>query len=231
MFSFKDKISNIIENKKSVSLRFLSLTEQSTVINSTKHTQIAKLDGGYDGAELKRAYFYTNQDLITCFKIDYSTSKLTLTHQNILGTLLSIGVTRDSVGDILPKQGVFFVTKEIEKEIIESFTMINHVPIRLFEYDRANVYSETMFLNDHFTIDSMRLDNVVNKIIKKGRSEAQLMIEKDLVKLNHIIATKTTIKIKENDVISIRKFGRYKIIDCKNTSKKGKIIVNYAKYI
>ena len=94
MLSFSDKIQNIISHKQSVSLRFLSSYEQAQIQPLTK-TEDIHLYGGYDDAERKRAYFYTEQqDDITCFQIIYPEKHLTITHQNILGTLLSFSITR-----------------------------------------------------------------------------------------------------------------------------------------
>ena len=231
MINFKDKIKSIIDNQKSVSLRFLSLNEQSQIKNLTKHHPIVTLDGGYPEAELKRAYFYHNTSEITCYKLTYNKKQLTLTHQNMLGTLLSLGITKDSIGDILPTQGLFFVTNEIKEELKNSFTMIQHVPIELVEYNTNDIMSETSFLPFSFTIESLRLDNIAAKIMRKSRTEAQLHIQNDYVKVNHEVINKNTKLVKENDIISIRKHGRFIIKDCHNTSKKGKIIVNYQKYV
>jgi len=229
MITFKDKINNIIDNQKSVSLRFLSLNEQAQIINLVKDKSLYNLEGGYPEAELKRAYFYHQDNLISCFKIT-ANKHITLTHQNILGTLLSLSITKDSIGDILPKQGIFFTTKEIEKEVLNSFTKINNVPIEISLYNN-DIKSEQELSEARFTTDSMRLDLIVSKITCKSRNESNDIIKRELVKVNHIVTTKHTKTITENDIISIRKYGRYIILDNKNTSKKGKIIVKYAKYI
>jgi len=228
MISFKDKITNILENNKSVSLRFLSLEGQ---------TQLSKLKevilyGGFDQAEKKRAYFYQDiQDDIICFKINHNEKYLTLTHQNILGTLLSNSITIDSIGDILPKQGLFFVTKEISKEILNSFTKINNVSIELEVYNKDDVLPEKELEDYKTTLESLRLDLVVSKICKISRSKANEMITSELIKINHKTITKQTTIVKELDTISIRRFGRFIIKDTKNKSKKDKIILKYAKYI
>ncbi len=228
MFTFTDKITNILENNKSVSLRFLSLKEQTHL---TRKKDVL-LYGGYPDAEKKRAYFYQDiQDDIVCFKIVHNQKYLELTHQNILGTLLSNSITTDSIGDILPKQGLFFVTKEISKEIIQSFTKISNVAIELEVYNKEDIISEKELEELRTTLDSLRLDLVISKICKISRSKANVMLMKELIKINHQVLTKSTITIKEFDTISIRKYGRFIIKDTKNTSKKGKIIVKYGKYV
>lgn len=226
--NFKDKINNLLNNNKSVSLRFLSLEEQTYF---SKLSDV-KLYGGYKNAEKKRAYFFDNkEDNIILYKIIHNDKYLTLTHQNILGTLVSLGITIDSIGDILPKQGVFFATREISKEIKNSFTKISNVSIELIEYDKDLVHSENEFLESSVTLDSLRLDLVISKITNKSRNNSLEMIQKELVKVNHKAITKHTTFVNEDDVISIRKFGRFIILDTKKRSKKGKIVLKYAKYI
>lgn len=231
MISFKDRISNIVSSNKPTRLRFLSLSEQATVKGVMKYVDGIELSGGYDDSERKRAIFFTSDFKITCFSIKYNKKHLQLTHQNILGSILSLNITKDSIGDILPNQGVFFLTKEIEQEVINSFTSINRVPISLSIIDASDVTEERNFEDLRMTVSSMRLDSVISKIIKKSRSEAVEAINKELIQVNHSVETKTTKNLKDNDVLSIRKFGRYKILDSQSMTKKGKIIINYVKYI
>lgn len=228
MILFKDKIKNILDKQKSVTLRFLNLEEQSYL----KNIKDVTLYGGYKDAEKKRAYFFQEKATdIVCFKINYSDKYLDLTHQNILGTLLSLGITFDSIGDILPKQGVFFVTEEISKEVIESFIMINHTPISLSIYNSSYITNEIELEEHQTTVESMRLDLVISKITKTSRNNASLMIQKEHIKINHQVHTKPTTSLKENDIISIRKYGRILIQDTSKRSKKGKIVLLYSKYM
>ncbi len=82
-----------------------------------------------------------------------------------------------------------------------------------------------------FSVSSLRLDSIVSKITKKSRNISSLMIEDDLIKVNHLTSNKYTKLVNEEDVISIRKYGRFIIKDTKSTSKKGKIVVKYGKYV
>ncbi len=227
MLRFTDIISNIINSRKSVCLRFLTLDEQTHL----SRIKDAVLDGGYKDAERKRAYLFgAKLGNIIPVKIIYNQKYLTLSHQNILGTLLSLGITLDSIGDILPKQGVFFITEEISKEIFTSFREINHVAIDL-EVFKGDVHSEKELEEHRTTVESMRLDLIISKICKTSRSDAQTLIQKELIKLNHQIHIKPTTLIKNKDIISIRKYGRFQIIDSSSRSKKGKIVLIYAKYV
>ena len=230
----KDKVKGYLVNplKTSVRTKFLTLTEQAILINTLKNKVFFKLDGGYGNSELKRAVLYIDDEsFITCFKIKYNKKYLLLSHQNILGTLLSLSITKESIGDILANEDVFFITSELKEFIVNEFIKINNVAIILEEIDGSNLVRNIELEMSSFTVSSLRLDSIVSKIIKKSRNEALNMINNDLVKVNHLVSNKNTKSINEEDVISIRKYGRFIIKDTKNTSKKGKIIVKYGKYV
>lgn len=231
---FSDRVIGFLEYplNTSVKTKFLTLTEQAIIKNTLKNKVFFKFYGGYDNSELKRAIIYKDSDpFITCFKIIYNKKYLTLSHQNILGTLLSLSITKDSIGDILANEDVFFITSELKDFIINEFTKINGVSIELNEIDGSQLIRNILLEIDSFTVSSLRLDSIVSKITKKSRNSASVMILNDLVKVNHMITNKNTKYLNEEDVISIRKYGRFIVQDTKKTSKKGKIVVKYGKYV
>lgn len=67
----------------------------------------------------------------------------------------------------------------------------------------------------------MRIDAVLDGISRKSRVQIQKMIEANLVKLNWHDVMDSNIMVKENDVLSLRHFGRIKIEDISAT-RKGK---------
>jgi len=231
---FSDRVIGFIEHplNTSVKTKFLTLTEQAIIKNTLKNKVFFKFYGGYENSELKRAIIYKDSDpSITCFKIIYNKKYLTLSHQNILGTLLSLSITKDSIGDIIVNEDVFFITSELKDFIINEFTKINSVSIELMEIDGSQLIRNVLLEIDSFTVSSLRLDSIVSNITKKSRNLASEMILNDLVQVNHVITNKNTKYLNEEDVISIRKYGRFIIKDTKKTSKKGKIVVKYGKYV
>lgn len=231
---FSDKVKGYLEYPLNTAVRtkFLTLTEQATMKNILQSNIYFQLYGGYQNSELKRAVIFQDADpYITCFKITYNRKYLTLTHQNILGTLLSLSITKDSIGDILANQDIFFITSELSQYIKQEFTSINRVAIGLTEIDGSDIMKDISLDINHFSVSSLRLDSIVRQITKKSRNSASEMIENDLIQVNHLLVNKNTKLMKEEDILSIRKFGRFKILDTKKTSKKGKIVVKYGKYI
>ena len=227
---FLDKIKHY--NKDTVTTTmFLTKTEQQQIKNQLKHTVDFSIDGGYQNFERGRAFINTEVKNISCYRIDVKSSYLTLTHQNILGSLLSLNIKRETIGDIIPDQQVFFIISELDSFILNEFKSIGNAPITLEKIDGSTV-TRTEYLEENKAyVDSLRLDLIVSKLAKCSRNDASFKIESELVKVNHIPVTKSSKQVQEGDIISIRKKGRFKLLDTQNTSRKGKIILIYGKFI
>ena len=78
--------------------KFLDLNQQAILKNLLRKKVDFSLFGGYEGAELKRASINSNDNFdISCIKISYNPKYLALSHQNILGTLLSLSIEKSWV--------------------------------------------------------------------------------------------------------------------------------------
>ncbi|QMS85838.1 YlmH/Sll1252 family protein [Candidatus Xianfuyuplasma coldseepsis] len=226
--TLQERIQRAITNQRAVRFRFLTPQEQALVPQSDRIV----MDGGYPEAERKRLYLNTtSEDGIVCFRIHANDRFLELRHQNILGSLMSLSISRDSIGDILPRQQVFFVTSEIADEIRQSFRQIDRVTITLEEIDGAMIQPEQEYKSLTAIVPSMRLDNVVAKMTKTSRNLVQEWILAEQIHVNHFVVTKATKQITENDIVSIRHHGRFIIDDTSSRTKKGKIVINYRKFV
>lgn len=68
---------------------------------------------------------------------------------------------------------------------------------------------------------SLRLDAVVSAVTNLSRSQVKKMIEDGEVKLNWHLVAQSNIIVSVQDMLSIRHYGRYEIINL-TTTKKGK---------
>lgn len=234
-FGIKEKISGYLDQapaSQKVLTKFLTLSEQVIVQNMCKNRVDYQLFGGYQGAEKKRLAMYQQEDFdIICIKIHKNDAYLDLTHQNILGTLMSLSIQLDAVGDIIAEEGIFFIIQDLEDFILSELTHINNVPLELEVLEDVDFIRTVNLSDESSSISSLRLDAVVSKIARISRLDAANMISNDLIKVNQVLINKVTKTIQEEDIISIRKYGRFQIFDTKKRSKKGKIIMKYGKYL
>ena len=227
MISVIEKIQSALDRNEQTSFRFLSPAE---LVQLPKSDALI-LDGGYPDAERKRVYINHDTDsFVTCFRIQPADKQMILRHQDILGSLMSLSITRDSIGDILPKQNVFFIISELHEEVLRSFTSIGHTPISLSIIDGSTIVSEQDYIYDECIAESLRLDLIVAKLTKQSRLFAQEMIQKEWIKINHKVEMKPTKQLKEDDILSIRQSGRFQILDTSKRTKKDKIVVKYRKF-
>ena len=102
--------------------------------------------------------------------------------------------------------------------------LIEKDPYYLRDYKQE--YEECIII-----VPSIRVDAIVSKIINSSRSNALEKIKNGDIYLNYELLTKPTYMLKENDIFSIRKYGKYKFLGEINRTKKGSLVVKYLKYV
>ena len=80
-------------------------------------------------------------------------------------------------------------------------------------------------------VTSLRIDNVISKIIGVNRKDIIDKIKNKEVILNYEELTKTSYNLKENDVFSIKRYGKYKFVNVLNKTKKNNLVIKYLKYV
>lgn len=156
-----------------------------------------------------------------------------LSHRDFLGSLMSLGISRETVGDILPDDGfaVFFVLKDVAPYILSQLDKIGGTGIKLVEGLPFGLPAGKGFLEISKTVASQRLDCVVAALCNTGRSKACQLIETGLVSVNSLLAEKLTKMVGNGDKISIRGKGKYIIDSIQDRSRKGRIILKARKYL
>lgn len=157
----------------------------------------------------------------------------TLTHREFLGSFMSLGITRETVGDILIEEGraVVFFTKEVAPYVKEQIRKISNVGVEISEGFFGELPGKTGFLEISYTLSSARLDCVVASLAGTSRSEAADMIENKLVTVNSICCEKTVTLVRKADKISIRSKGKFIIESIDEKTKKGRLKLKAKKYI
>ncbi len=208
---------------------FLNIREQELYNSVFKNDNFYQLYGGYDAAEYKRAIYSTNYDFH--FKIVILSIKRTdnkeITHRHVLGTVMATGITRESVGDILINGEYIyvFVRETVANHLINEVTSICGIFVEMKITSSVNIEKQDDYQEKKIFVDSSRLDNVLSKVYNINRNYAKDLIEKEYVKVDHINVDKPTKKISVDSVISVRKYGRFKVLSNTGKSKSGKDVL------
>ena len=157
-----------------------------------------------------------------------------LRHQDILGSLLSLNISSSYLGDIIidGDNYYFYVLEELKKFVKDNLTVIGNNKVVVEEIDLSELVNyERKYEKCEKIVSSLRIDNVLSKIIGTNRDTIIEKIRDKEVILNNDVLTKITYILKENDTFSVRKYGKYKFVGVVNYTKKDNLIIEYLKYI
>ncbi len=156
-----------------------------------------------------------------------------LSHRDVLGSLMGLGLKREAVGEILTEDGraVIFVTDETASFVLNQLEKIGRVGVRLQKGFQAPLPDGGKLADFSVTIASDRLDCVVGALCGISRGRANEKIEQSLVLVNSIVSEKATRHINEGDVISVRSYGKFTVESISERTRKDRIVLRFKKYI
>lgn len=173
-------------------------------------------------------------DFISGIRIKNKSKFKKLTHKDYLGALMSLGIERSRTGDIyvFDDYADILVHRDIADYIIYNLDKIGHSKIEaeIISLDRVEYKEEEHEILDIIS-SSMRLDNLVKHLAKTSREKAGDIIRSGRVKVNHIPEDKASTELKEGDLLSISKAGRFKIHKICGRTRSGKIVIEIKHYV
>lgn len=217
---------------------FLSLDEQSTAVNQ-KYRSNYTLYGGYENAERKIIAFGNdieeNMLHIVCIEIKPQQQKFAdaLNHRDFLGSLMNLGINRNTLGDIVIKNntGYLFCLESISEYIVSNLTKIKHTSVKCRIMVKAPDMINELPEEEEIIVSSLRTDAVICAVYKLSRNQASRLIQQEKVFINSKSAYKESLQLKENDRISVRGYGKFILSSSDlRTTKKGKTIIGVRIY-
>nr|WP_251133633.1 MULTISPECIES: YlmH/Sll1252 family protein [unclassified Exiguobacterium] len=194
-------------------------------------------EGGFEGAERKRAilapdyYEYNADDFdISIYRIHYPTKFVELSHRQVTGTLLNVGLKRSKFGDVIIQDQVqFAVADEVATYIEANVERAGKTKIRLSRVeaeDRLKVKDQEWEETLGF-VSSLRFDTVVSEILGFSRQKAQTLIKQGESKVNYKVVDDSSFMLEEGDLLSLRGTGRVKLIAILGSTKRDRIKLQY----
>ena len=196
--------------------------------------------GGYEGAERKQLHFLPDwaeqpEDTIAALRCSwYETEELT--HRDLLGSLMGLGITRESVGDILVDKAAdaadVLVTDTTAAFLLQEWTQAGRVKMQVRLIDLHDLHiPQAAFREIHDTVASLRLDNIVSAGFSLSRGKAADAIEGGKVQLNWQDVIKSGAAVTTGDVITVRGLGKCELTAVGNPTKKGRFFVTIKRYM
>lgn len=227
---------------------FLNLNEQNILHQTLQKFSWIKGEtfGGYEGAERQIAAFipdafYIPRDSdsisypISCIHILPRNIKFAdrLSHRDILGALMHLGIDRSKTGDIAvcKDEAYLFCSTPLAGLICTELTKIRHtvVDCTVCDLQEFTYTPETKSIRG--SVASVRLDAVMALAFQSSRSSLLSLIADGSVFVNGKLITTNAYSLKEQDIISVRGFGRFRYIGELGGTKKGRHMVEIETYI
>ena len=197
--------------------------------------------GGFQEAERKKALISDvelpdeKMDQYENFKINllFVAFQGNIQHKDILGAVLALGIKRELIGDILVrKEGAYlFCDSKITPFLLQNFCKAGNCRINVRELPLKNtIIPQERYELKKCSVSSMRLDCVIAALCLCSRTEVQRMLLQGFVKVNHVETRKPDVQFSENDVLSVRHYGRFVIEEWCGISKKNKVCLLIRQY-
>ena len=198
---------------------FLNLNEQNIFHSLQKELYTtAELSGGYEQAERQMVAFIPDA---LCYEWSYPFVCIhavpqypkyaeKLTHRDVLGALMHLGLDRSKIGDIVVLENdiYIFCSETISSFIMDQFTQIRHTMIR----------------------SSIIEDAIIARAYHLSRSEAAAYLTAEKVFINGRCITNCNQSCDNGDIVSVRQKGRFVFETDQSLSKKGKLRVRFMIY-
>ena len=231
---------SFVENRNTVT-KFLTNFEQvilSQIVSYNYSDFKVEFFGGFDDAERKKAKIISNEyyDIdydIVCLKAKFNNKFNRVEHRNILGAVHNLGINFNRFGDIivLENEVYIFVDEEIADYIAMEFTKAGRVNLDFQRVDLAEVGIEKKYEDFEIVSSSFRIDSIVAKITNKSRSKVKEFLEQDFIKLNHVVLRNGEKTCTSEDIISIRKYGRFVVKGYTQNKKSLKYRITISKLV
>lgn len=227
-----------LTRQKSYFMPFMSERKQALLVSELKKAYFDNylLFGGYDDSERKMLGLFFDEPSTSIFPIcgiEFSFRKCDrLTHRDFLGSLMSLGIERETVGDILVEDGraVVFVKAELSDYVKSQISKVGRVGVKVDDADLSKLPQGRGVEEKTFIVSSLRLDNIVAAVCKLSREKTKTVIMSDSVCVNFEETKNVSFNLKENDVFTIRGKGKFVLKGILGTTGKGRMRISVIHY-
>lgn len=219
--------------------KFLNINEQSE-LNSSDLLSEYFLSGGYDDAERCIAVFGNEDDIGYPYilPIDYvmvtpKNNKFSdvLTHRDFLGSLMSIGLSRDMIGDILVSDSfaVVICMNTVSNYIISEIDRIKHTSVTCKLVDEIPQLLKPELFSQELIVSSERIDVIISGAYNLSRNDSQMLIKREKVFIDSKSVLSPSVIPKKGQRVSVRGYGRFVYDGVLRTTKKGRLVIDIKK--
>ncbi|WP_294186484.1 YlmH/Sll1252 family protein [uncultured Clostridium sp.] len=156
-----------------------------------------------------------------------------LRHKDYLGAILSLGIDRNKIGDVVVKDDRAYVPimEDISSYILNNLASIGKSPVEIsILYDLEDLPSID-FDEISINVQSLRLDSVVAKLANISRSKAIELLDSSKVLVNYVKSKDKSQELLKGTRLTIRGNGKYIVGDIIGETRSGKQRIIVKKYV
>ncbi|HAG14232.1 MAG TPA: hypothetical protein DCG49_10275 [Ruminococcus sp.] len=193
------------------------------------------ISGGYEDAERVMIRFGSEEQLgylepfpIRVLHIAPLQEKFgeQLSHRDILGSVMHLGIERSAVGDILidGKSAYLLCSADLSDYICSALERVKHTSVRCQITDDLPELVGTHTETQSIQIASERLDAVIAKVHRISRGSCTELLHTGHVFINGAAVENGSRLLKEGEKVSVRGKGKFRYLGITGKTKKGNLI-------
>ncbi|MBW6410918.1 YlmH/Sll1252 family protein [Clostridium weizhouense] len=205
--------------------------EKNCINNNVK----VESNGIFESSERRMIVFnniYQSSFPMKLFKIESKSKFSNLKHKDFLGGILSLGIERNKIGDLLVEDNIcyFPAHEDIGNFLLYNLEKIGRMPCLIKEVNEQGEFPELKLEESIILVSSLRIDGIVSKIAKLPRSKAQILIDQGQVLLDYSKIKNKSYEVKQDERITIKGTGKFIVGNVIGNSKSGKYKMIIKKY-
>lgn len=195
--------------------------------------------GGYDNAKRKVLSVYPEYEIVN--NDDFPIAGIIfkyrkedrLSHRDFLGALMSLGIKRECVGDILVGEGRSSVclTESAAHEVLTTISKIGRVGVKVSEGFDESIEVKENFTEISGSVASLRCDSVLSLAAKISREKSAELIRNVGIIINYIGCNSPGECMKQGDVFSVKGLGKFVLKSVNGETKKGRLHITVYRYV
>ena len=148
-----------------------------------------------------------------------------LSHRDILGAVMNLGINREIIGDIYLKDNNAYIVcnSAMAEYICENLTRIKHTAVSCQPIEALPEVAVGVPEELSLGVASERIDGIIAKGFNLSRNEVVELFRRQLIFLDGRLCENNSRMLKPGEQVTVRGYGRLTFREITGTSRKGKL--------
>lgn len=209
--------------------RFVSAADKPMAVHAAREEGVeAFFEGGWAEAERLQVCFAPKDadPLFTAewVRIDWDSRFAGITHRDLLGSLMGLGIDRSYTGDLILQEdrAFLFALPELSARLPQEWWEASRVRIHAAIAEEPPVIEPPRGQMIRDTVASLRLDCILAAALRLSRARAAELIRSGCVAVDHRPTEQTDLILSADSLISIRGAGRVRLKQTGDVNRHGR---------